>query len=150
MVDIKAILKTLPHRFPFLLVDRITELEPGRRAVGLKNVTFNEPQFMGHWPEDPVMPGVLIIEAMAQVGGVLLLGEADNQGKQAFLGGCKVRFRRKVIPGDQLRITVEILRTKGDAGRVSAVAEVDGEVAAEGEFMFALVPLAAEGELPIE
>jgi len=150
MFDINTILKTLPHRFPFLLVDRILELELGKRAVGIKNVTANEPQFMGHWPDDPVMPGVLIIEAMAQVGGVLLLGEADNQGKQAFLGGCKVRFRRKVIPGDQLRITVEILKTKGDAGRVSAVAEVEGEVAAEGEFTFALVPLEEHAALPVE
>jgi 3-hydroxyacyl-[acyl-carrier-protein] dehydratase len=145
MLDIYRILRTLPHRYPFLMVDRILEMEPGKRAVGIKNVTFNEPFFQGHWPEMPVMPGVLILEAMAQVGGVLLLAQADNEGKQAYIGGVdKVRFRRRVIPGDQLRIEVEIVKVKGDIGRVSATATVDGQVAGEGLFSFALIPLAPE------
>jgi 3-hydroxyacyl-[acyl-carrier-protein] dehydratase len=138
-MDINGILKTLPHRYPFLLVDRIIELEPGKRAVGLKNVTINEPFFQGHWPEMPVMPGVLMLEAMAQVGGVMLLALAENTGKTAFLGGLdKVRFRRKVLPGDQLVITVDLLKVKGDIGRCGAVARVNDEVACEGEFIFAL------------
>lgn len=142
MIDINGILKTLPHRYPFLLVDKILEMEPGQRAVGIKNVTINEPFFQGHWPEMPVMPGVLILEAMCQVGGVLLLAQADNVGKQAYIGGLdKVRFRRRVVPGDQLVMEVTILKTKGDIGRVQAVARVDGEVAAEGIFVFALSPL---------
>jgi 3-hydroxyacyl-[acyl-carrier-protein] dehydratase len=145
MLDIYRILRTLPHRYPFLMVDRILEMEPGKRAVGIKNVTFNEPFFQGHWPEMPVMPGVLILEAMAQVGGVLLLAQADNEGKQAYIGGVdKVRFRRRVVPGDQLRIEVEIVKVKGDIGRVSATATVDGQVAGEGLFSFALIPLAPE------
>jgi 3-hydroxyacyl-[acyl-carrier-protein] dehydratase len=148
MLDINRILRTLPHRFPFLLVDRILEMEPGKRAVGIKNVTFNEPFFQGHWPEMPVMPGVLLIEAMAQVGGVLLLAQADNEGKQAYIGGVdKVRFRRRVIPGDQLLIEVDIHKVKGDIGRVKATAKVDDEIAAEGFFMFALTPLEPD-ELP--
>jgi 3-hydroxyacyl-[acyl-carrier-protein] dehydratase len=137
-MDINGILKTLPHRYPFLLVDRIIEMEPGKRVVGIKNVTVNEPFFPGHWPELPVMPGVLIVEAMAQVGGVMLLAIADNTGKQAYIAGLdKVRFRRKVVPGDQLVITVEMLKTKGGVGRCQGVARVDGEVACEGEFIFA-------------
>jgi 3-hydroxyacyl-[acyl-carrier-protein] dehydratase len=139
-MDIKGIMATLPHRYPFLLVDRITELEPGVRAVGIKNVTANEPQFTGHWPENPVMPGVLMLEAMAQVGGVFLLSELDASGKTAFLAGMDdIRFRRQVTPGDQLVITAELVRRKGDMGKVAIVARVEGEVAVEGEFMFALV-----------
>ena len=139
-MDIKGIMATLPHRYPFLLVDRITELEPGVRAVGLKNVTANEPQFTGHWPENPVMPGVLMLEAMAQVGGVFLLSEPEAKGKTAFFAGMDgIRFRRQVTPGDQLVITAEIVRRKGNIGKVAIVARVDGEVAVEGEFMFALV-----------
>jgi len=144
-MDINGILKTLPHRYPFLLVDRILEMELGKRAVGIKNVTINEPFFQGHWPEMPVMPGVLILEAMCQVGGVLLLAQAHNEGKQAYIGGMdNVRFRRRVLPGDQLVIEVEILKTKGDIGRVRATATVDGELATEGEFIFALSPIAQD------
>jgi 3-hydroxyacyl-[acyl-carrier-protein] dehydratase len=139
-MDIKGILKTLPHRYPFLLVDRIIELEPGVRAVGIKNVTANEPQFTGHWPENPVMPGVLMLEAMAQVGGVFLLSDTDSEGKLALFGGMDaIRFRRTVIPGDQLVITAELVRRKGGIGKVAIVARVGDEVAVEGEFMFALV-----------
>lgn len=139
-MDIKGILKTLPHRYPFLLVDRIIELEPGVRAVGIKNVTANEPQFTGHWPENPVMPGVLMLEAMAQVGGVFLLSDTDSEGRLALFGGMdSIRFRRTVIPGDQLTITAELVRRKGGIGKVAIVARVGEEVAVEGEFMFALV-----------
>jgi len=139
MLEARDIMRILPHRYPFLLVDRILELEPGRRAVGIKNVTANEPQFTGHWPDNPVMPGVLIIEAMAQVGGILLLTVADNEGMLALFGGVDgVRFRRQVLPGDQLRIETELLRAKGRVGKARAVATVDGEVAAEAEFTFAL------------
>ncbi|NPV48030.1 MAG: 3-hydroxyacyl-ACP dehydratase FabZ [Armatimonadetes bacterium] len=139
-MDIKGILSTLPHRYPFLMIDRIVELVPGVRAVGIKNVTANEPQFTGHWPENPVMPGVLMLEAMAQVGGVFLLSEVDSKGKTAYFAGMDgIRFRRTVIPGDQLRITAELVRRKGGMGKVAIVAKVGEEVAVEGEFMFALV-----------
>lgn len=139
-LDIKGILSTLPHRYPFLMIDRIVELVPGVRAVGIKNVTANEPQFTGHWPENPVMPGVLMLEAMAQVGGVFLLSDVDSEGKTAYFAGMDgIRFRRTVVPGDQLRITAELVRRKGGMGKVAIVARVGDEVAVEGEFMFALV-----------
>ncbi len=141
MMDIKQILSVLQHRYPFLLVDRILELEPGKRAVGLKNVTVNEPFFMGHFPGNPIMPGVLIVEAMAQVGGVLLLATTGNEGKLAFFAGIdKMRFRRPVLPGDQLRTEVTLLKVKGDIGRVGVVGTVEGQVVAEGEYLFALRP----------
>ena len=139
-MDIRSILKTLPHRYPFLLIDRIVELEPGPRAVAIKNVTVNEPHFTGHWPENPVMPGVLVVEAMAQTAGVALLTVHQTNNKQAFLGGVdKMRFRRPVTPGDQLIIEAEVVRWKGTMGRVHIVAKVEGEVACEGDFSFALV-----------
>lgn len=135
------IMKLLPHRYPFLMVDRIVELEPGQRAVGIKNVTVNEPMFTGHYPEQPIFPGVLIIEAMAQVGGIALLpdGEsADAEGKVPLLTGVdKVRFRRPVVPGDQMRIEVTMLRLRGDIGKVAGKVTVDGETVAEAELMFA-------------
>jgi len=141
MMDINQIQKVLPHRYPFLLVDRILELEPGRRAVGVKNVTVNEDFFNGHFPGNPIMPGVLIVEAMAQVGGILLLATTGNEGKLAFFAGIdKLRFRRPVLPGDQLVTEVTILKTKGDIGRVAVVGRVDGQVVAEGEYLFALRP----------
>ncbi len=140
MMDIDGILKTLPHRYPFLMVDRILELEPGRRAVGIKNVTVNEPHFTGHWPENPVMPGVLVLEAMAQVGGVFLLCTSENRGKLAYFGGVdKVRWRRAVRPGDQLRIEAQMIKVRGTIGKVAIEARVDGELACHGEFSFALV-----------
>jgi len=141
MMQAREIMDILPHRYPFLLVDRIIELEPGQRAVGIKNVTANEPQFTGHWPGNPVMPGVLILEAMAQVGGVMLLtglGEAAA-GQLAMFGGVDgARFRRPVVPGDQIRFEVELIRRKGPIGKVKGVALVEGQVAAEAELMFAL------------
>jgi len=140
MLNITDILKILPHRYPFLLVDRVLEIEPGKRAVGLKNVTINEPFFQGHFPGQPIMPGVLILEAMAQVGGVLLLSMTGNEGKLAYFGGMdKVRFRNPVHPGDTLIMEVEILKTKGNAGKVRAAARVNDKLVAEGEFLFMLV-----------
>ncbi|MEW6662940.1 MAG: 3-hydroxyacyl-ACP dehydratase FabZ [Bacillota bacterium] len=139
MLDINEILQTIPHRYPFILVDRILELEKGKRAVGLKNVTINEPFFQGHFPGRPVMPGVLILEAMAQVGAVALLSLPEYAGKVALFAGVDgVRFRRPVVPGDQLRLEVEILKFKGSIGKGQAKAYVGECLAAEGELIFAI------------
>jgi 3-hydroxyacyl-[acyl-carrier-protein] dehydratase len=138
-LDIKAIQEIIPHRYPFLLVDRIVEWEAGKRAVGIKNITVNEPFFQGHFPEYPVMPGVLIVEALAQVGAVAVLGMEENRGKLAFFAGIdKFRFRGQVKPGDVLRLEVELLRLKGSVGKGKATAKVDGRTVAEGELMFAV------------
>jgi 3-hydroxyacyl-[acyl-carrier-protein] dehydratase len=140
MLDVEQIRNVLPHRYPFLLVDRILELVPEKSARGYKNVTINEEFFEGHFPGHAVMPGVLVCEAMAQVGGVLLLSMTGNEGKLAYFGGMdRVRFRKPVVPGDTLMTDVELIATKGNIGKVRAVARVNDEVAAEGEFMFALV-----------
>ncbi len=139
MLDIKQIQEILPHRYPFLLVDRIEEVEFGKRAVGLKNVTMNEPFFQGHFPGHPVMPGVLIMEALAQVGAVAILGMEENKGKIALFAGLdKVRFRRPVVPGDQLIMEVEITKMRGNIGKGQGKALVNGEIAAQGELMFAV------------
>jgi 3-hydroxyacyl-[acyl-carrier-protein] dehydratase len=128
----------IPHRYPFLLVDRIEEFEPGVRAVGLKNVTQNEPFFQGHFPDYPVMPGVLIIEAMAQVGAVGVMAGREHRDRLALFAGIDgVRFRRQVLPGDVLRMEVEITRLKGMVGRGKGRATVDGERVCEAELMFA-------------
>ena len=128
----------IPHRYPFLLVDRIEEIEPGVRAVGLKNVTQNEPFFQGHFPDYPVMPGVLIIEAMAQVGAVGVMAGREHRDRLALFAGIDgVRFRRQVLPGDVLRMEVEITRLKGMVGRGKGRATVDGERVCEAELMFA-------------
>ena len=140
VIDTAMIMKILPHRYPFLLVDKIISMEKGKRAVGIKNVTMNENFFVGHFPGRPVMPGVLIVEAMAQVGGVMMLSPEENQGKLAFFMAVdRVKFRKTVLPGDQLVIEVIAGRIKSKTGRVYGKAYVDGKVAAEGELMFALV-----------
>jgi 3-hydroxyacyl-[acyl-carrier-protein] dehydratase len=128
----------IPHRYPFLLVDRVDELEPGVRAVGIKNVTQNEPFFEGHFPEYPVMPGVLIVEAMAQVGAVGVMAVEEYQQKLALFAGIDgVRFRRQVVPGDVLRMEVEISRLKGQIGRGKGRATVNGKRVCEADLMFA-------------
>lgn len=138
-MDAALIMKILPHRYPFLLVDRIISLESGKRAVGIKNVTINENFFVGHFPGKPVMPGVLIIEAMAQVGGVMMLSPEENRGKLAyFMAANDVKFRKTVVPGDQLMLEVIAGKLKARIGQVFAKAYVEGKVAAEAELMFAL------------
>src|SRR5690625_2152549 len=139
MLDSQQIKEIIAHRYPFLLVDKVTEKEEGKRVVGLKNVTINEPFFQGHFPEYPVMPGVLILEALAQVGAIAVLDMEQNKGKIGFLAGVdKCRFKRQVKPGDQLRLEVEIIRMKGPIGKGKGIATVNGEVAWEAEIMFAI------------
>ena len=126
------IMRIIPHRYPFLLVDRIVELEPGKRAVGIKMVTANEPQFTGHFPGRPIMPGVLMVEALAQTAGVAILTLDEYRGKLGLFAGIdECRFRRMVVPGDQLTLTVDIEKLRGMFGRARVVATVDGEVAVE-------------------
>lgn len=137
----EEIQKLLPHRYPFLLVDKIIDYVPGKKAIGVKNVTINEPHFPGHFPGRPLMPGVLIVEAMAQVGGIVLTQMSSVEGGLfVFAGIDKVRFRRQVVPGDQLVMTVELLWVKQRRfGKMQGRAEVDGQLACEGELMFSLV-----------
>ena len=135
----KEIMEIIPHRYPFLLIDTIEELEPGVRGVGRKCVSMNEPFFQGHFPGNPVMPGVLIIEALAQVGAVALLSQPEWKGRTAYFAGIdKARFRQKVVPGDVLTLETAILKVKGPVGVGKAVAAVNGKVAAEAELTFAL------------
>jgi 3-hydroxyacyl-[acyl-carrier-protein] dehydratase len=134
MMDIKEIQKFLPHRYPFLLVDRIIEMEPGTKAIGIKNVTFNEEFFQGHFPEQPIMPGVLIIEAMAQVAGILAFLSGATGKSVYFMSIEKAKFRRPVVPGDQLRFEISILHHRGNVWKFSGNALVEGNVAAEAEF----------------
>ena len=136
-LNIKQIEEILPHRHPFLLVDYIEDYEPGEFAVGYKCVTFREDFFKGHFPQQPVMPGVLIIEALDQVGAIAVLSLPENKGKLAFFGGIKnAKFRKQVIPGDRLRLETEIIKCKGPMGIGKAVATVDGKLAAEAEISF--------------
>jgi 3-hydroxyacyl-[acyl-carrier-protein] dehydratase len=138
MIEIKEIMAILPHAYPFLLVDRIVEIEPGKRVVGIKNVTYNEPFFPGHFPGRPIMPGVLIIEAMAQTAGVLVfnsLPQEDREKKVFFLGIDNVRFRKPVIPGDQLRMELEITRHRQSVWGFKGKAFVDGNLVAEGDLL---------------
>ena len=135
VLEIEDIMRVLPHRYPFLLVDRILEVEDGKRVVGVKNVTINEPFFQGHFPGHPIMPGVLIIEAMAQVGGVLLMGAVPNPENKVvyFTSLNNVKWRRPVKPGDQLRFELDLLQVRGMMCKMHGVAKVDGEVVAEAE-----------------
>ena len=137
LMDVNQIQLILPHRYPFLLVDKITEMEKGKRIVGMKNVTINEPFFQGHFPGHPIMPGVLILEAMAQTGGVLLLSTVPQaQGKLIyFMGVDGARFRKPVLPGDELKIEMTILKVKERVGKMAGKAFVGQELVAEGEFI---------------
>ncbi|KAB2332534.1 3-hydroxyacyl-ACP dehydratase FabZ [Cytobacillus gottheilii] len=139
MLDITQIKEIIPHRYPFLLIDKMLEVVEGQKAIGLKNVTANEEFFNGHFPDYPVMPGVLIVEALAQVGAVAMLKKEENRGRLAFFTGIdNCRFKRQVKPGDQLRLEVEIIRVKGPIGKGKGTATVDGEIVCEAEIMFAL------------
>jgi 3-hydroxyacyl-[acyl-carrier-protein] dehydratase len=139
MFDINQIKTMLPHRYPFLLVDRVLELIPKQRLVALKNVTMNENFFTGHFPEKPVMPGVLIIESMAQAAGLIMLSEDEHKGKTPYFTGIdNARFRRTIVPGDQIIIEIDVIRIKGNVCRVKAVAKVDDQIATEAELMFVI------------
>jgi 3-hydroxyacyl-[acyl-carrier-protein] dehydratase len=142
LMDINAIMRILPHRYPFLLIDRIVEHRPKERIVALKNVTINEPFFAGHFPGFPIMPGVLVVEALAQAGGVLLLSAIpDPESKLVvFTGIEKARFRRPVVPGDQLRLEIDVTAWRGTAGRMSGKAFVNGKRVAEATVSCAVVP----------
>jgi len=140
VLDNRKIQEILPHRYPFLLVDRILELEPGVRAVGMKAVTINEQFFMGHFPGHPVMPGVMVIEFMAQIGGIMMLSVEEHKGKLAYLAAIEnVRFRMPVVPGDVLTCEVALQRVRGNMGKVKITAKVGDQIVCEGEIMFALV-----------
>lgn len=140
MLNIDQIKELIPHRYPFLLVDKVIELDDGKRAVGIKNVTVNEPFFQGHFPEYPIMPGVLIIEAMAQVGCVAMMSIEENRGKLGVFAGIdKVRFKKEVRPGDTLTMEVEMTSVRRNIGKATAKAFVGEELACSGELMFALV-----------
>lgn len=135
----QEIMNIIPHRYPFLLIDTVEELEPGVRALGKKCVSANEPFFQGHFPGDPVMPGVLIVEALAQVGAVAMLSQPEFKGRTAYFAGIdKARFRRKVVPGDVLLLETEIVKVKGPVGVGRATARVDGQVAAQAELTFSI------------
>ena len=137
-IDIKQIFRFLPHRYPFLLVDRILAWEPGKKITALKNVSINEPFFQGHFPGAPIMPGVLIIEALAQAGGVLFMANREKVSEKTlmyFMGMDKVKFRRQVVPGDQLILEVNIVKLRAKVIKLAGIAKVDGQVAAEAELM---------------
>ena len=138
-LDIRQIQEILPHRYPFLLIDRVTDMEQGKWAEAVKCVTANEPFFRGHFPGRPIMPGVLIMEALAQTGAVAILSEAENRGKLVVFGGIKnCRFKRQVVPGDVLTLYCELTERRGPIGYGKAVAKVDGEIAAQGELSFVI------------
>lgn len=144
--DIQAILGLLPHRYPFLLIDRIVEFEPAKRLVAIKNVTINEPFFQGHFPGYPIMPGVLVIEAMAQAGAVIMMAEIQDRDKKlvVFTGIERAKFRRPITPGDQLRIEVNVLSMRTRVGRIEGKAYVDGKLACEATLTCQVVPRAQE------
>ena len=139
IMNTQQIMDILPHRSPFLLIDTVEELEPGVKCVAKKNVTMNEPHFMGHFPENPVMPGVLIIEALVQTGAVAILCQDEWKGKTAYFAGINnAKFKQKVVPGDTLELTTEIIKVKGPIGVGKAVARVNGKVACMAELTFAI------------
>lgn len=138
-LDAAQIAEILPHRYPFALVDRITDFEPGKWAKGIKCVTINEPFFQGHFPGYPVMPGVLLLEALAQTGAVAALSLPENRGKLALFGGVKsARFKRQVVPGDVVELTCELVEQKGPVGIGKGTARVDGQIAAKADMIFAI------------
>jgi 3-hydroxyacyl-[acyl-carrier-protein] dehydratase len=138
-LEAAEIMRIIPHRYPFLLIDRVVELEPGKRVVAIKNVTANEPQFTGHFPDRPIMPGVLMVEALAQAGAVAVLSLPEYAGKLVLFAGIdECRFRRTVLPGDTLLLKVELEKLRGVFGRGRAVASVDGEVAVEATISFVI------------
>jgi 3-hydroxyacyl-[acyl-carrier-protein] dehydratase len=139
LISINEIQNIIVHRYPFLLVDRIIEIEPMKRAVGIKNVTINEPFFLGHFPERPVMPGMLIIEAMSQVGGIAILYPDEYRGTLAYTVGIeRAKFIKDVVPGDQLRMVAEVIRMRSNVGKIWTQAFVDDKIVVEGEIRFAL------------
>ena len=141
IIDVNRIREIIPHRYPFLLVDRITYLEPGIKASGYKNVTTNEPFFQGHFPGNPIMPGVLIVEALAQLGCVAMLIKDEYKDMIGLFAGIdSVRFKKPVVPGDKLELYVELLKLKGPIGKFKGEAKVDGQLACEAEVLFALAP----------
>ena len=147
MLDIHEIQRLLPHRYPFLLIDRIIEMEPGKRIVGLKNVTINEPYFVGHFPGLPIMPGVLILESMAQAGGVLVKKSMNvpDEKLMFFMGIDKAKFRRPVVPGDQIRLEIDVLSLHARFARVRGKAYVDGTLVAEAELSTMIVDRSGAG-----
>ena len=140
MLDINEIMKIIPQRAPFLMIDKVEELVPGESCKAYKNVCINEPYFQGHFPESPIMPGVLIIEALAQTGACAILSLEEYKGKNALFGGVdKLRFKKQVLPGDVLKLEVNIMKRKGPIGVGEAIATVDGKIAVKGELTFAIV-----------
>lgn len=140
MLDLKEIMEVIPQRAPFLMIDKVEELIPGKSCTAYKNVCINEPHFNGHFPGNPIMPGVLIVESLAQTGAMAILSLEQNKGKNALFAGIdKMRFKKQVIPGDTLKLEVSIIKQKGPIGVGEAIATVDGKVAAKGELTFAIV-----------
>ncbi len=145
MLNINEIMEIIPQRAPFLMIDKVEEYVPGESCTAYKNVCINEPHFVGHFPGQPIMPGVLIVEALAQTGAIAILSMEENKGKNALFGGIdKMRFKRQVVPGDVLKLEVKVIKKKGPIGIGEALATVNGEVAAKGELTFAVVDMPKE------